>query len=321
MNDTVYVITGPTAVGKSDVAIELARRIDGEIVNADSVQLYKYMDIGSAKPKPEQMQKVPHHLFSIVEPDFYMTAAVYQRYAIDAIDEILARGKTPIVVGGTGLYINAVMYKMDWGGTPEDNIRRRELEETAERLGSNYMYNYLSVLDPETAKRIHPNNTRKVIRAIETYELGDGIKSMDDCVLNDKYNFRFFALTMPRDILYDRINKRVDSLFKKGLVGEVKTLMDMGYDDKTSSMKGIGYKEIIRQKTGLTDKSQAELIDEIKQATRHYAKRQMTWINRYDDSILHKLEISPDEKEETIVERILAEEFTPKSKRKTIWDV
>jgi tRNA dimethylallyltransferase len=192
-NNTVYIIAGPTAVGKSLIAFYLAKRIGGEIVNCDSVQLYKYMDVGSAKPPEEEMKKIRHHLYSIVEPDYNMTVATYQKLAITVIDDILARGKTPIVCGGTGLYLNSILYDMSFAGSKGNAQRRQELEEMAESNGAEYMHQYLAALDPESASRIHPNNTRKIIRAIEAYEEGHGIGDLSELTLNPKYEFRLIA--------------------------------------------------------------------------------------------------------------------------------
>jgi len=229
MNNVVYIISGPTASGKSLIAYYLAKRIGGEIVNCDSIQLYKYMDIGSAKPSEKEMSEVPHHLYSIEDPSENMTVADFRKLAIDKIDEILSRGKTPIVCGGTGLYLNSILYDMDFGAVPDDEDRRRELEELASQRGSVYMHEYLQGLDPDAASRIHPNNTRKIIRAIEAFEYGKGIKDLSECPLNPDYDFRFFALTMEREWLYDRINRRASRLITNGLVDEVTGLLEMGY--------------------------------------------------------------------------------------------
>lgn len=300
-NNTIYVIAGPTAVGKSNAAIELAKRIDGEIVNCDSVQLYKYMDIGSAKPSAAEMKIVPHHLFGIVEPDYVMTAATYQKLTFAVIKNILARGKTPILVGGTGLYLNSILYDMDFAGKDASSKRRKELEQMAKEKGNEYMHNYLSGLDYESAQRIHPNNVRKVIRAIEAFEQGDVIKSLKDCPLNKDYNFKVFALTMEREALYNRINWRVLQLIKNGLIDEVKLLREKGYDINLSSMKGIGYKELYDYLDGKEEFSPA--VKTIMKNTRRYAKRQITWLKRYD--FANWIEVTTDDTKESIVEKIL----------------
>ncbi len=300
-NKKVYVISGPTAVGKSAVAIQLAKKIDGEIVNCDSVQLFKYMDIGSAKPSEAELSEVPHHLFGIVKPDYPMTVATYQKLAFAIIDNILERGKTPVVVGGTGLYLNSIIYDMDFGGSSSNLERRKELEEMADRMGADYMHAYLSGIDPDAAERIHPNNVRKVVRAIEAYEAGEGIKPLNSCPTNERYDFEFVALTMDRDWLYDRINRRVVTLIKAGLIDEVKKLLTMGYTLELPSMKGIGYKEIISYLDGEMD--QLEAIKLIMRNTRRYAKRQITWLKRYDD--VKWIEIEKNETIGSVVDRIL----------------
>ena len=297
----VYIISGPTASGKSLIAYYLAKRIDGEIVNCDSVQLYKYMDIGSAKPSGKAMEEVRHHLYSIEDPSVNMTVASYRKLAIDAIDDILARGKTPIVCGGTGLYLNSILYDMDFGAAPDDSERRAELERLAEERGGDYMHEYLEGLDPEAASRIHPNNTRKIIRAIEAYENGKGIRDISECELNQDYDFRFFALTMDRVWLYDRINRRVSRLINEGLVDEVDGLLRRGYTAETPSMKAIGYKEIIGFLNGEYDLFDAKEI--IMKNTRHYAKRQYTWLKRYD--FIKWIEIRKGDTVGEVVDRIL----------------
>lgn len=277
---TVYIISGPTAVGKSLISYYLAKRINGEVVNCDSIQLYKYMDIGSAKPSEKDMDSVAHHLYSIVDPADSMTVARYRKMALETIDDILSRGKTPIVCGGTGLYLNSILYDMSFAESKADEDRRAELEALAERNGNEYMHQYLEGLDPEAAARIHPNNLRKIIRAIEAFEYGKGVLDISECPMTPGYDFKFFALNMDREWLYDRINKRVKRLISEGLVEEVQYLLDRGYDTSLSSMKGIGYKEIIGYLNGEYD-----LVDAVEltmKNTRHYAKRQITWLKRYD---------------------------------------
>ena len=303
MNNTVYVISGPTAVGKSIIAFYLAKRIGGEIVNCDSVQLYKYMDVGSAKPPEETMRKIRHHLYSIVEPDYSMTVATYQKLANAVIDDILARGKTPILCGGTGLYLNSVLYDMDFAGSRGNAARRAELEQMAETRGSDYMYQYLTAIDPDSASRIHPNNTRKIIRAIEAFEEGQGIRDLSECRLNPKYDFRFFALTMEREWLYDRINRRVLQLIDKGLIDEVLGLLRRGYSVNTPAMKAIGYKETIAYINKEYDLE--TLVEEIRRNTRHYAKRQLTWLRRYD--FVHWIEIHKGDTVGEIVDVLIEE--------------
>ena len=248
----VFIITGPTAVGKSQVAIEFAKKINGEIINCDSVQLYKYMDIGSAKPSDDDFKAVKHHLYSIVNPSYNMTAATYQKLVFACIDNVISRGKIPVICGGTGLYINSILYKMDFAGDSEDSERRKELEKMAEENGKEYMHHYLTAIDPKTAEKIHPNNIRKVIRAIEAFEVGDGIKTLNECEINDEYDFKFFALQMDRELLYSRINNRVNRLMENGLLNEVEFLIKFGFKD-APALKSIGYKELIEYLDGEVD--------------------------------------------------------------------
>ena len=304
MKNTVYIISGPTASGKSLIAYYLAKRINGEIVNCDSIQLYKYMDIGSAKPSRNAMSEVKHHLYSIEDPSVNMTVADYRTLAIETIDDILARGKTPIVCGGTGLYLNAILYDMDFGAAPDDEERRQELENLAAERGAQYMHSYLQALDPDSASRIHPNNTRKIIRAIEAYEHGKGIKDLSECEINPDYDFRFYSLTMEREWLYERINRRVSRLISDGLVDEVSSLLDRGYTEDLPSMKAIGYKEIIGFLNGEYDLFDAKEL--IMKNTRHYAKRQYTWLKRYD--FVKWVEIKKGDTVGEIVDRILGED-------------
>lgn len=298
---TVIIISGPTAVGKSLISYYLAKRIGGEVVNCDSIQLYKYMDIGSAKPSIKEMDSVTHHLYSIVDPADSMTVARYREMALETIEDIISRGKTPIVCGGTGLYLNSILYDMSFAESEADEERRSELEALAVKNGNEYMHQYLEALDPEAASRIHPNNLRKIIRAIEAFEYGKGVLDLSDCPMNPDYDFRFYALNMEREWLYDRINKRVERLISEGLVDEVKSLLDKGYDTSLSSMKGIGYKEIIGYLNGEYD-----LVDAVEltmKNTRHYAKRQITWLKRYD--FAKWIEIHKGDTVGDIVDRIL----------------
>ena len=300
-NNKVYVIGGPTAAGKSVVALYLAKRIKGEIVNCDSVQLYKYMDIGSAKPSQKDMDAIPHHLYGFVDPADDITVAQYQQLAFDKIDEILSRGKTPIVVGGTGLYLNSLIYKMSFAAKPINLKRRDELEHLAEVRGKEYLFELLSAVDPEAAARIHPNNTRKIIRAIEAYELGSKLESMDKLEPNTKYDFKIHIVNMDREWLYTRINRRVDKLMEEGLLKEVKHLLSMGYNHDTPAMKGIGYKELLSYLDG--NSTLEEAVNDIKTNTRHYAKRQLTWFKRYENA--HWVDIQKGKMVGNIVDEII----------------
>lgn len=300
-NKKVYIIGGPTAAGKSIVALYLAKRVKGEIVNCDSVQLYKYMDIGSAKPSQKDMKAIPHHLYGFVDPSDDITVAQYQKLAFDKIDEILARGNTPIVVGGTGLYLNSLIYKMSFAAKPINLKRREELEHLADVRGNEYLFELLSAVDPDAAARIHPNNIRKIIRAIEAYELGSKLESMDKLEPNTKYDFKINIVNMEREWLYTRINRRVDKLMEEGLLKEVKHLLSMGYNSETPAMKGIGYKELLLYLDGKVTLEEA--VNNIKTNTRHYAKRQLTWFKRYENA--HWIEIQKGQMVGNVVDDIL----------------
>ncbi len=275
-------LAGPTAVGKTGFAIRIAEEFDGEIVSCDSMQLYKYMDIGSAKPTREEMARARHHLVDVIDPREDFSVARYQHMANDAIDDIISRGRLPIVCGGTGLYLNSLLYDMDFSSVPEDDSYRKELEAIAERDGSAALHEMLEKSDERAASLIHPNNTKKIIRALERLREGEGsVRQFSDISReNADHDFLLIGLTRDRGELYDRINKRVDVLVEEGLFEEVRALYDMGLTSENISMKGIGYKEIIDHFDGLCSRDEA--IDNIKKNTRHYAKKQLTWFRRYD---------------------------------------
>ena len=282
MKKQIIIIAGPTAVGKTEYAIETAKAINGEIVSADSMQLYKYMDIGSAKPTAEELSQVKHYLVDEIDPREKFSVAQYQKLAKAAIREIFDKGRVPVISGGTGLYINSLMYEMDFAAPPSDEAFRKELEDTALKKGRDYLHSKLAELDPDAAARIHPNNVKKVIRAIEAAQNGNKIKDFNNAQIPAAdYDVLLAGLTRDRAELYERINRRVDILIERGLADEVSSLMQMGlgYDD--ISMKGIGYKEIIGSLEGKYTIEEA--IELIKKNTRHYAKRQLTWLRRYDN--------------------------------------
>ena len=271
------------------------------------MQLYKYMDIGSAKPSPADMSTVPHHLYGVIDPKEDMTVARYQKMALETIDDILERGKTPILCGGTGLYLNSVLYDMDFAAEPADGgKRRRELEDMAKQMGGEYMYEVLSAVDPKSAERIHPNNTRKVIRAIEAYEFGSNVQDLNACGLREEYDFRLFGITMDREWLYDRINRRVLKLVQNGLLDEIKSLREMGYDETAPALKAIGYKEFFAYYNGEIPELKDAILAVMKD-TRHYAKRQLTWLKRYE-GLIHWIEIQRNESVGAVVDRILSAE-------------
>lgn len=299
----ILVIAGPTAVGKTEYAIELALRLGGEIVSCDSMQLYKYMDIGSAKPTKEEQARVKHYLVDEIDPREDFSVVRYQKMARAAIDEIHSRGKLPVISGGTGLYLNSLLYDMDFSAPPRQDGYRKELEAIAEKQGSQALHERLAEKDPAAAKRIHPNNTKKIIRALEAVETtGKGIRPFERATTpTADLNPILMGLTRNRELLYDRINARVEILMEQGLTDEVKGLLDMGLTEDNISMKGIGYKEIIGYLHGEYDLETA--VSKIQQNTRHYAKRQLTWFRRYDK--IRWFNLSQYEDKETALEDML----------------
>jgi tRNA dimethylallyltransferase len=281
--DKVIFIVGPTAVGKTDVSIELAKALNGEIVSADSVQIYKKLNIGSAKPTPEEMDGIPHHLLDFVDPDSSFSVSDYTRLAKGVIQEVRSRGKTPIVTGGTGLYVNALLYDMDFGKIESDEDYRNTLEQIAEDQGKEALHQMLEAIDPEAAGKIHANNLRRVIRALEINKRTG--KPMSDFATDPiptaDYETIIIGLTRSRLKLYGRINKRVDIMLESGLIEEVKKIKNDGIDGSYQSMQGIGYKEVLDY---LEDKYDFDtMVTVLKQSSRRYAKRQMTWFRRYRD--------------------------------------
>lgn len=278
----ILVVAGPTAVGKTEYALKLAQRLDGEIVSCDSMQLYKYMDIGSAKPTKEERALVKHYLVDEIDPREPFSAAEYQKRAKAAIAEIHDKGKLPIISGGTGLYLNSLLYEMDFSAPPRRDGYREKLEQLAHEQGKEAVYRLLAEKDPDAAARIHPNNTKKIIRALEAVETtGQGIPAFTQVRTPvSGYKPCLLGLTRDRQELYDRINARVEILMKQGLLEEVKGLLGMGLSEDDISMKGIGYKELIYHLHGKYDLDTA--VKKIQQNTRNYAKRQLTWFRRYD---------------------------------------
>lgn len=280
----VLILTGPTAVGKTKLSVELAKALNGEIISSDSMQIYKYMDIGSAKVTEEEMSGVKHYMIDIVEPDEEFSVSDFKEQSEKLIDDIYKRGKLPIVTGGTGLYLNALIYDMDFGKSNSDEILRKELYDLYEKNGVEYMHNMLKELSEESAERIHPNNVKRVIRAIEIYKLGGELGDFSkDLRLNDKIDAKIVVLNRDRKLLYDRINLRVDMMFDDGLIEEVEKLKNMGYNQNMVSMKGIGYKEVLDYFDGREDLETTKEI--IKQSSRKYAKRQLTWFKKYKDAL------------------------------------
>lgn len=280
------VLTGPTAVGKTALSIALAKAVNGSIISADSMQVYKHMDIGSAKIMPEEMDGVKHYLVDEFEPDEEFHVARFTERAKECLEEIYAEGKVPILVGGTGFYIQAVLYDIDFSKQDADGEYREELEALAQEKGAEHLHTMLREVDPESAEAIHANNVKRVIRALEFYHLtGTKISDHNETERRKEspYNFAYFVLTDDRAKLYERIDKRVDIMVEKGLVDEVKKLKDMGYHREMVSMQGLGYKEILDYLDGKITLDEAIYI--IKRETRHFAKRQLTWFRRENDVI------------------------------------
>ena len=304
MKNTVIAVAGPTAVGKTKFAIEVARRFDGEVVSCDSMQLYKFMNIGSAKPDAEELAQVKHHLVDIIDPRVPFSVAEYQQLAKAAIADVMSRGKVPVISGGTGLYLNSLIYDMDFSSNPGDLTYRKELEKIAEEEGTEAVHRMLQNEDPDAAALIHPNNTKRIIRALERLHDGEGNVRPFSGILKetDDYEMILVGLTRERQELYDRINARVDILINNGLVDEVKELMAMGLTSDDISMKGIGYKEIIAFLNNEYDLATA--MDTVKKNTRHYAKKQLTWYRRYDK--INWLNISEFNSDEEAIEELIS---------------
>lgn len=303
MEHTIVVIAGPTAVGKTAISIQVALRIHGQIVSCDSMQLYKYMNIGSAKPSKAQLSMVPHHLIDAIDPKESFSVVSYQRLAKAAINGIFQQGQIPVISGGTGLYLNSLLYNMDFGANPANETYRKQLFSIAENQGNEALFAQLEQKDPTAAKRIHPNNVKRVVRALEAVELnGTGLADFSSVKeKTQEYDAILIGLTRDRDELYQRIEERVDQLMESGLLEEVQSLRNMGFTSADIAMKGIGYKELLDYLAGTY--SFDEAIDLIKKNTRHYAKRQMTWFKRYPQ--MQWFDLSEDQNEEESLERIM----------------
>ena len=303
----LIVLTGPTAVGKTKLSIALAKEIGGEILSADSMQVYRYMDIGSAKITPKEMEGVKHYLIDVLNPWDEFNVVVFQKMCKEAMEEIWQNGHIPILTGGTGFYIQAVLYDIDFAENDEDDSYRKTLEETALEKGNLYLHDMLKEIDAKAADEIHPNNVKRVIRALEfASKTGDRI-SEHNAVMRQKespYNFSYFVLNDVREKLYERINQRVDEMMENGLVPEVKKLQEMGCNKEMVSMQGLGYKEILEYLDGETTLEEA--VYKIKRDTRHFAKRQLTWFRREKEvTWINKEDFGYDE--HRILEAMLSE--------------
>ena len=300
----VIVVVGPTASGKTSLGIKIAKEVNGEIISADSMQIYKGLDVGTAKATEEEKKEAKHHLLDICNIEDKFSVADYKKKCYEKIDEILNQGKTPVIVGGTGLYVNAVLNNMNFDNeeTLEEVEKKKLYRESLEKLlaekGKEYLYNMLKDLDPEAAQNIHMNNTKRVIRAIELANegiyKGNVEKRNDLWNKNDsKYDFVTVYINMPREILYDRINRRVDAMEDSGIIEEAKMLKSMNLDKNSTALQAIGYKEFFEYLDG--KETLQEALEKLKQNTRRYAKRQITWFNKLNcDLVLNE---KTDEKE------------------------
>lgn len=285
MKPKVIVICGPTASGKTALSIELAKRIDGEIVSADSMQIYKDMDIGSAKPTLEEMQGIKHYMLDFVSPEERYNVADYKEEAVEAIEEILKKGKVPIVVGGTGLYVDSLIYGIEYPKMEFDEEYRKELEKRAELEGLEKLYEEAEKIDPKAMKSISKNDKKRIIRVLEIYKQTGKTKTEQEIESRKNevpYDYKVFAINMERELLYDRINKRVDIMIEQGLIEEVKGITNK-YKEYPTAMQALGYKEIKEYLDGFITKEEA--IEKVKQETRRYAKRQLTWFRKNKETI------------------------------------
>ena len=282
----LIILTGPTAVGKTAASIGLAKAVGGEIISADSMQVYRHMDIGSAKITADEMQGIPHYLVDVLEPEEAFNVVRFQEMAKAAMQKIYAGGHIPIVVGGTGFYIQALLYDIDFTENDSDFSYREELEQTAGDKGAEYLHSLLKQVDPEAAEQIHPHNIKRVIRALEfNRKTGQKISAHNEQERRKQspYDFAYFVLTDDRKALYERIDRRVDKMMEQGLLEEVRALKDRGIARESVSMQGLGYKELLAYLDG--EISLDEAIRIIKRDTRHFAKRQLTWFRRERDVI------------------------------------
>lgn len=298
MKKPVLVLTGPTAIGKTAVSIQLAKAVEGEIISADSMQAYRHMDIGTAKISPAEMQGVPHYMIDEWEPDDEFNVFIFQKRAKEYMRDIHARGKIPILVGGTGFYIQAVLYDIAFAENQQDDSYRRELQREAETRGARSLHGKLARIDPESAAEIHENNVKRVIRALEYHAFtGEkfSVHNARERQRTSPYNFLYVVLTAERGTLYERIDRRVDGMMAEGLAREVHGLLERGYGRDLVSMQGLGYKEIAGALDG--EYTMEEAVYRLKRDTRHFAKRQMTWFRRERDVTMLAREDYPSDAE------------------------
>lgn len=289
MKNRILVLTGPTSVGKTSISIELAKKLNAEIISADSMQIYRKMDIGTAKITYHETKGIPHHMIDIIDPSESYSAADFKEQAQDIIKRILSEGKNVIIAGGTGLYINSLLYDMDFNRSSPDLKIREDLINLYNNYGTEYLYNMLREKDAETAALIHPNNVKRVMRALEILTNNSSFDKFNNIKnYNEEYIFKIYILNIERNILYDRINSRVDKMIADGLIKEVMELKKLGYDETFQSMKAIGYRQVLQYLDG--EISLDECIDLIKRDSRRYAKRQLTWFKKYENSIWFDVE-------------------------------
>lgn len=301
---TVIVICGPTASGKTSLSIELAKKINGEIVSSDSMQIYKYMDIGTAKPTVEEMQGIKHYLIGFVEPNKRYSVAEYKIDAEKAIEEILEKGKIPIIVGGTGLYVDSLIYGIEYQDIELDEEYRKKLEKIADEEGLQNLYEKAKQIDSKAMEKISPNDKKRIIRVLEIYKATGKTKTEQEIESRKnevKYDYHVFAINMDREKLYERINKRVDIMIEQGLIEEVQKLLQK-YEEFPTAMQGLGYKEVVEYIEGKTTKE--EMIEKIKMETRRYAKRQLTWFRRNKEIIWLDAIVDMQENINTILEEL-----------------
>lgn len=282
--EPLIILTGPTAVGKTALSIRLAKEIGGEIISADSMQVYRHMDVGSAKISRKEMDGVPHYLIDVLDPTEEFNVAVFQKMAKEALGTIYSHGKIPIVAGGTGFYIQALLYDIDFKENGEDTSVREELEKLGEEKGGGFLHGMLKSIDPEAAAEIHANNRKRVIRAIEYFRQTGELISEHNRLEREKkspYDFLYYVINTERSLLYERIDRRVDFMIEQGLIEEVQYLKDMGCTRDMVSMQGLGYKEILDYLQG--NCTLEEAVYTLKRDTRHFAKRQITWFKREKD--------------------------------------
>ncbi|MEA4847838.1 MAG: tRNA (adenosine(37)-N6)-dimethylallyltransferase MiaA [Clostridiaceae bacterium] len=300
----ICILAGPTAVGKTDISLALARNLYGEIISADSAQVYKYMDIGTAKLREDEMQGIRHYMIDEVTPDVDFSVAEFRSRAEVYIRDINERGRLPVITGGTGLYINSLLNNLDFTDSISDEAFRKEMQEIAHIKGSEYVHSMLESIDPASHKRLHPNDLRRVIRALEVHKYtGRPISYYQEESRKQpsRYDFAYIVLTMDREKLYDRIDQRVDKMMAMGLPEEVEGLLNMGYNRDMTSMQALGYKEIADYLQGSVSKEEAVRI--LKRGTRHYAKRQLTWFRR--DQRVHWVNVDNFFKNDVMLENII----------------